>query len=94
MATDVWTVWHPRTQAITSTRANQDQASGCVWHMVIGLVRTIYIRCTYGIVGREITKYAGMYGAYMQGWTEPSNTVYTRYCWQGNYQVYGHVRCV
>jgi len=36
---------------------------GCV-----GLARTIYIRCIYGVIGREITKYTVIYGAYIRFW--------------------------
>ena len=34
----------------------------------LGLARTIYIRCVYGIFGREIIKYTVMYGAYTRFW--------------------------
>jgi hypothetical protein len=34
----------------------------------IGLARTIYIRCIYGIFGREITKDTVIYGAYILLW--------------------------
>jgi len=34
----------------------------------LGLARTIYIRCTYGIFGREITKYTVIYGVYIRFW--------------------------
>jgi len=34
----------------------------------IGLARTIYIRCIYGIFGREITKYTVIYGVYILSW--------------------------
>ena len=37
----------------------------CVY---VGLVRTIYIRCIYGIFGREITKYTVIYGVYIRFW--------------------------
>jgi len=30
--------------------------------------QTIYIRCIYGISGREITKYTVIYGAYIRFW--------------------------
>ena len=30
--------------------------------------RTIYIRCIYGIFGREITNYTVIYGAYIRFW--------------------------
>jgi len=33
-----------------------------------GLARTIYIRCVYGIFGREITVYTVIYGAYIRSW--------------------------
>ena len=34
----------------------------------VGLARTIYIRFTYGIFGREITRYTVIYSAYIQFW--------------------------
>jgi len=34
----------------------------------LGLARTIYIRCMYGIFGREITTYTVIYGAYIRFW--------------------------
>jgi len=34
----------------------------------VGLARTIYIQCIYGIFGREITKYTIMYSAYIRFW--------------------------
>ena len=40
---------------------------------------TVYL---YGSFGRGITKYTVIYGAY------------TRFFWQGNYQIYGHIRCI
>jgi hypothetical protein len=30
--------------------------------------QTIYIRCLYGIFGREITKYTVIYGVYVRFW--------------------------
>jgi len=33
-----------------------------------GLARTTYLRCTYGIFGRGITKYTVTYGVYMRFW--------------------------
>ena len=35
---------------------------------IIGLARTIYIRCAYGIFGREITIYTVIYGVYIRFW--------------------------
>jgi len=34
----------------------------------VGLARTIYIRCIYGIFGRKITKYTVIYGIYIRFW--------------------------
>jgi hypothetical protein len=34
----------------------------------VGLTRTIYIQCVYGIFGREITKNTVIYGVYMRFW--------------------------
>jgi len=34
----------------------------------VGLASTIYIRCTYGIFGREITEDTVIYGAYIWFW--------------------------
>jgi hypothetical protein len=36
--------------------------------LIIGLARTIYIRCVYGIFGREITKYTTIYGVFIRFW--------------------------
>ena len=65
----------------------------------IGLARAIYIRCMYGIFGRKITKYTAIYGVYIQFWQtliivgqNRIDTVYIRYSWQGNHQIYGHIR--
>ena len=37
---------------------------GCI----IGLARTIYIRCIHSIFDREITKYTVIYGIYTRTW--------------------------
>ena len=34
--------------------------------MCVGLARTIYTRCIYGILGREITKFTVIYNVYIQ----------------------------
>jgi len=39
----------------------------------IGLAITIYIRCVYGISGREITKYTVIYGVYIYGLGNPTH---------------------
>jgi len=36
--------------------------------MYVGLARTIYIRCIYGIFGREITEYTVIHGVYIRFW--------------------------
>jgi hypothetical protein len=60
-------------------------------HVCLGLARTINIRCTYGIFGREVTKYTVIYGVYIRFWPalrmsvhpgyplETPHTVYTRF---------------
>ena len=40
----------------------------------IGLARAIYVRCIYGILGREMTKYTVIYGAYIWFWTGMGHT--------------------
>ena len=37
-------------------------------YVCVGLARTIYIRCIYGIFGREIIKYTVIYGVYIRFW--------------------------
>jgi hypothetical protein len=36
--------------------------------ILFGLARTMYVRCIYGIFGREITKHMVMYGVCIQFW--------------------------
>ena len=38
----------------------------------VGLARTIYIRCIYGIFGREIIKYTVIYGVYIRVLANPT----------------------
>jgi len=42
----------------------------------LGLARTIYIRCIYGIFGREITKFTVIYGAYIRSWPTLEMSLY------------------
>jgi len=50
----------------------------CYMHArCVGLVRTIYIQCIHGILGREITKYTVIYGAYIRFW--PTLTTCVRF---------------
>jgi len=37
-------------------------------YICVGLARTLYIRCIYGIFGRETTEYTVMYGVYIRFW--------------------------
>jgi hypothetical protein len=58
-----------------------------------------HTRCIYRIFGRETTKYTviyGIYTVYLAGKPPDirSYTVYIRYTWQGNHQIYGHIRCI
>jgi hypothetical protein len=58
----------------------------------------------YGIFGREITKYTVINSVYIRFWlalhpmhqigNRHKYTVYVRYFWQGNHQIYGHIRCI
>ena len=34
----------------------------------VGLARTMYIRCVYGVFGRGITKSTAIYGVYIRFW--------------------------
>jgi len=40
-------------------------------YIYVGLARTLYIRCLYGIFGREITKNTVIYGVYMYASGQP-----------------------
>jgi len=64
-------------QSVVLIRAHRSWATGeAVWvalslgmaRSCVGLARTIYIRFTYGIFGREITKYTVIYGVYIRFW--------------------------
>jgi len=59
-----------------------------------GSVRTMYTRCIYSIYGKEIPKYTVIYGAHTWSCQNHVYTVYIQYFWQGNPQIYGHIRCV
>ena len=52
-------------------------------HVCTGLARTLYIRCVYGVFGREITKYTVKYGAYIRFW--PTLCMYHYICAQEIY---------
>jgi hypothetical protein len=46
----------------------------------IGLARTIYIRCIYGIFGRKTTKYTVIYGACIRFWPTLVKIIYNFPC--------------
>jgi hypothetical protein len=46
-----------------------------------GLARIIYIRCVYGVFGREITKNTAIYGVYIRFW--PTLVIYDEYIGSG-----------
>jgi hypothetical protein len=50
----------------------------------VGLARTIYIRCVYGIFGREITIFTVIYGVYIRFWVLANPTNVSKYdLWRG-----------
>jgi len=53
----------------------QTQQCGWVVLLYVELARTLYIRCIYGVFGREITKFTVMYGAYIHGSGTPLTKV-------------------
>jgi len=52
-----------------SKKANRD-SQGCRLSLTafVGLARTIYVRCIYGIFCRKITNYTVIYGVYIRFW--------------------------
>ena len=40
----------------------------CPRGLYVRLARTVYIRCIYGIIGRETIDYTVIYGAYIRFW--------------------------
>jgi hypothetical protein len=79
-------------------------------HILLGLARTIYMRCKYGVFGREITNNTVIYGVYLRFWPTlyitcckptPAHTCAqacmprcTRACLIGSFRVSHHHRCV
>ena len=60
---------------------------------IFRLARTIYMRCTYGVFGRAITKYTVINGVYILKRCVVSRVgqnhlyvAYIRHFWQGNHQ--------
>ena len=39
-----------------------------MFNVIVGLARTIYIRCIYGIFCRDFIKYTVIYGVYIRFW--------------------------
>ena len=56
----------------------------------LGLARTIYIRCIYGIFGREIIKYTVIYGVYIRLWPTLMLCQYAVFSFSD--RIYGTVR--
>jgi putative methionine-R-sulfoxide reductase with GAF domain len=48
-------------------------ADACVFTPYVGLARTIYIRCTYSVFGRKITRYTVKYGVCIYVYTVLAN---------------------
>jgi hypothetical protein len=46
------------------------------YYKTVGLARTIYIRCIYGIICREITKYTVIYGVFILFWPTLQNCIH------------------
>ena len=78
---DIWYIgtfghWYIWTRSVCFSASLPRYLS--LWYMVmavpfvvslwIGLARTIYIRCTYGMFGREITKYTVIHNVYVRFW--------------------------
>ena len=55
----------------------------CACPVRVGLAITIYIRCIYGLFGRNITKYTVIYGVYIQFW--PTLVIYGGTIVDGSY---------
>jgi hypothetical protein len=58
-----------------------------------------HIWCIYGVFGREITECTVIYGVCMvclagNSLNVRSYTVCVSCFWQGDHQIYGHVRCI
>jgi hypothetical protein len=50
-----------------------EKAIEFVSEQYVGLAITTCIWCIHGILGREITKYTVIYGAYIRFWPNPNN---------------------
>ena len=74
-------MWNLNAGTLTCSLASQSSRPGLqptskwqhhtylVYHCAcIGLARTIYIRCIYVVLAREITKYTVIYGVYIRFW--------------------------
>jgi len=55
-------------QALKRAWSYQERLSEAQMVTCVGLARTIYIRCVYGIFGREITRYTDIYGVCIRFW--------------------------
>jgi len=61
--------WVARLAQVESPgRSMHVRPATCACPVRVGLAITIYIRCIYGLFGRNITKYTVIYGVYIQFW--------------------------
>ena len=79
MGAATWSTYREWEQLINSTYKEWEQLINPTYRareqrLYIGLARAIYIRCTYGIFGREFTNYTVIYGLYIRFW--PTLPVY------------------
>jgi hypothetical protein len=42
------------------------KAASSMYGVWLGLARTVYVRCRYGVFGREITKHTVIYSGYIR----------------------------
>ena len=56
----------PATQKVLFVSTPHNPTGPKQIYIKVGLARTIYIRCIYGLYGREITKYTVIYGVYIR----------------------------
>ena len=61
--------WVARLAQVESPgRSMHVRPATCACPVRVGLAITIYIRCIYGLFGRNITKYTVTYGVYTRFW--------------------------
>ena len=64
-------------------------------HLIIHMTQIPYIRCIYGISGREVTRYTVIYGAYIRFWpTLHISIVYTWFWPTLHKWLHGSYKCI